>query len=200
MVGAPAVIVAMHSPSAPLSAVISYSHVRTLRPPTALFTIDTCSLNTEPKNFPQPEGQGVLPLATVDSPASQIVIGVVPATGSGSSATPPLPVSSPPLPAPPLAPMLPPELGLPPAGAPPLANAPPLATLPASPPDAPPLAAPSPTAPPLAPSSSGPVVCISRPGSSPGELHANAAQIRVSAAAWRERILVRDKSKSELLA
>src|SRR5690606_32576918 len=112
MVGAPAVIVAMHSPSAPLSAVISYSHVRTLRPPTALFTIDTCSLNTAPKNFPQPEGQGVLPLATVESPASQIVIGVVPATGS--SAAPPLPVNSPPLPAPPLASMLPPELGLPP--------------------------------------------------------------------------------------
>src|SRR5687768_9919828 len=101
-----------HSSSVPIVVVTSYSQVRTLRPPAALFVTVTRSFHSSAKCLPQPLGHGVFPLATVESPASQMVIG-------SSADVPPVP------PAELLPPELPPE-PVPPLAAPPLA-APPLA-------------------------------------------------------------------------
>src|SRR5688500_12671273 len=65
----------MHSPDESFVPVTlpSYSQVWMLRPPTALFTTVTWSLNSGSNWRPQPTGQVDEPFAIVESPASQIL-------------------------------------------------------------------------------------------------------------------------------
>src|SRR6478752_1470964 len=96
----------LHSPALSLVSCTSYSQVRTLRPPTALLVTATLPLNSALNCPPQPMGQGP-PLATVESPAIQMVMfGCVPLE--------PPPLALPALP------------GAPPEFAPPVAERPPL--------------------------------------------------------------------------
>src|SRR4051812_10714641 len=114
-----------HSPLVPSVELTSYNQVCTLRPPMARLLTVTLLLKWERNWAPQPIGQGVLPLATVESPAIQMVM----------------------LPAAP-APPAPPVAGTPPVPAPPARPLPRAAPVfPAAPPPRPP--APDPDAPPL---------------------------------------------------
>src|SRR6187431_2903187 len=92
----------LHSPALSLVSCTSYSQVRTLRPPTALLVSATFVLKSALNWAPQPIGQE-LPLATVESPAIQMV---------RFCCTPPAP-PLPALPAAPSAPALPAVPGLP---------------------------------------------------------------------------------------
>src|SRR6187551_2926769 len=68
----------LHSPTPSFVSCTSYSQVRTLRPPTALFVTATLALNSALNCAPQPIGQE-LAFATVESPAIHTVMfGCVP--------------------------------------------------------------------------------------------------------------------------
>src|SRR5262245_35219287 len=62
-----------HSPLLSMVVATSYSHVRMLRPATALFTTVTRLSNSASNWPPQPIGHGP-PVATVESPAIQTVM------------------------------------------------------------------------------------------------------------------------------
>src|SRR5690606_30947757 len=64
-----------HSPVASIVPSTSYSQVLTLRPPRARLLTVTGSSKRAPIAPPQPRGQGVCPLATVESPAIQTASG-----------------------------------------------------------------------------------------------------------------------------
>src|SRR5262245_37208809 len=69
----PASVFNTHSPLLSMVDCTSYSQVRTLRPATARFCTVTL-LKLLAKSRPQPIGHTAPPVATVESPASQIVI------------------------------------------------------------------------------------------------------------------------------
>src|SRR6186713_277037 len=78
-----------HSPVLSMTVWTLYSHVRTLRPPTALFLTVTPGPNSVGNGAPQPMGHGLLPFATVESPAIHTV------TPGGAPPAPPRPAVPP---------------------------------------------------------------------------------------------------------